>query len=172
MLIWGGVLERHPKLKVVVTEATGSWLPHMVALMDDFYYVKNHEEISKIIPNPPSFYWNRQCYVGASPPFGRREVDSRGEMGLHTIMWGSDYPHLEGTWPYTVERMKAMFSGIPREEAGLMLSGNAAKVYDFDMAKLDTIAARIGPSVDDFETAPAAGTREYWETWRTVGGAR
>ena len=64
-----------------------------------------------------------------------------------------------------------MFSGIPREEAKIMLSGNAAKVFDFDMVKLDAIGARIGPSVEDFETAPPAGEREYWETWRTVGAA-
>ena len=170
-LIWGGVMERHPKLRVVVTEATGSWLPHMIALMDDFYYVKNHEEISKIIPNPPSFYWNRQCYLGASTPFGRREVEHRDEFGVRSIMWGSDYPHKEGTWPYTEYRMKAMFAGVPEEETALMLGGNAAQCYNFDLGKLDPIAARVGPIVSELSEVTEEQAKGYWESWTSIPNA-
>lgn len=49
-------MERHPKLRAVITEATASWLAQMIEMMDDFYQWKNPEEIRKIIPHPPSFY--------------------------------------------------------------------------------------------------------------------
>jgi predicted TIM-barrel fold metal-dependent hydrolase len=61
------------------------------------------------------------------------------------MMWGSDYPHPEGTWPHTREAMVETFRGLPEEEITAMLGGTAAEFYRFDTQKLAPIAARIGP---------------------------
>jgi len=60
-------------------------------------------------------------------------------------MWGTDYPHPEGTWPITRKMMTETFIGLPEDEIEAMLGGNAAKWYGFDVEKLNPLAARIGP---------------------------
>jgi predicted TIM-barrel fold metal-dependent hydrolase len=76
----------------------------------------------------------------------RPEVEARHQIGLGSLMWGSDYPHPEGTWPDTSARMHASFHGVPEEDVAAILGGNAAEVYGFDVEKLAPLVARIGPS--------------------------
>ncbi len=60
-------------------------------------------------------------------------------------MWGSDYPHPEGSWPFTKDQMHATFHGLPEDEVTAMLGGNAADFYGFDKEKLAPLVAKIGP---------------------------
>jgi len=78
----------------------------------------------------------------------------RAEIGVGNIMWGSDYPHPEGTWPYTREQMVETFRGLPEGELRAMLGLNAARVYGLDVASLERTAARIGPRIQDFRVSP------------------
>ena len=73
----------------------------------------------------------------------------RHEIGLDTIMWGSDYPHPEGTYPFTTECLRHTFHDVPADEVQAILGGNAARVYGFDMAKLQPVADRVGPLASD-----------------------
>jgi predicted TIM-barrel fold metal-dependent hydrolase len=75
----------------------------------------------------------------------RREVELRHAIGVGNIMWGSDYPHPEGSWPETRAQMLDAFRGTPDADLEAMLGGNAARVYGFDLEKLAPLAARIGP---------------------------
>jgi hypothetical protein len=67
-------------------------------------------------------------------------------------MWGSDYPHDEGTYPYTREHLRSRFSSVPEDEMRQILAGNAAKLYDFDLDKLAPLAAKVGPTVEEVAT--------------------
>ncbi len=157
-LLWSGVFERHPKLKFVVTESGGGNVPYMLKLFDYLAEVRNPEARREIFSLKPSEYWARQCYVGASPPSGRPEVEARHEIGVERIMWGSDYPHIEGTWPESRERLREMFGGVPESEVRLMVGENAARLYDFDRERLRAIADRIGPPASELGvTRPATG---------------
>jgi predicted TIM-barrel fold metal-dependent hydrolase len=80
----------------------------------------------------------------------RREAELRYETGVANIMWGSDYPHPEGSWPVTREQMIATFRGLPEDEVAAMLGGNAARVYGFDLEKLAPLVAKIGPEKKAF----------------------
>jgi predicted TIM-barrel fold metal-dependent hydrolase len=80
----------------------------------------------------------------------RREAELRYETGVANIMWGSDYPHPEGSWPVTREQMIETFRGLPEPEVAAMLGGNAARVYGFDVGKLAPLVARIGPEKTAF----------------------
>ena len=96
----------------------------------------------------PSAYWARQCSVGASF-MSRAECDMRHAIGVPTILWGSDFPHDEGTWPDTAEALHATFSGVPADELRAMLGGNAIRVYGLDPAVIEAHAARVGPALEE-----------------------
>lgn len=78
----------------------------------------------------------------------REDADDRARVGVDKIMWGADFPHDEGTFPYTREALAHTCAGIDPAEVSMMLSGNAAEVYGFDVAKLQDVADRIGPEVE------------------------
>jgi predicted TIM-barrel fold metal-dependent hydrolase len=147
-LMWGGVFERHPKLKFVLTELGSTWLPETLRQLDGQYTGKFAPQIRKTLSLKPSEYWARQCYVEAmflTPT----ERDQRHAIGVNNIIWGSDYPHLESTWPHTKEKLRQGLAGVPELELRALLGENAARVYNLDLAKLAPIAARVGPGVDE-----------------------
>lgn len=65
-------------------------------------------------------------------------------------MWGTDYPHPEGSWPNTHEKLMTYMKGLPETDLEAMLGGNALDCYQLDAAGLNAIAARIGPRRTDF----------------------
>ena len=71
----------------------------------------------------------------------------RDVVGVDRIMWGSDFPHLEGCWPFSRQHLRLAFAGVPEDEVRLMVGRNAADVYGFDWPLLDTLADRHGPTV-------------------------
>jgi hypothetical protein len=96
----------------------------------------------------PSEYFARQCHVGAS--FIRQhEVPLRAAVGVDKIMWGSDFPHLEGCWPWSHDHLRLAFADVDPDEVQAMVGGNAAALYGFDLDALAPVAARVGPTVDE-----------------------
>ena len=130
MLAWSGAFERHPGLTLVMTEQGSGWVPDTLAQLDDFYGQPMFRHLRRQLPLAPSEYFRRQCYVGAS--FVRPdEVAARHAIGVDKLLWGSDYPHIEGTWPHTAERLAEAFAGVPDDEVAAMCRDNAAGVYGF-----------------------------------------
>jgi predicted TIM-barrel fold metal-dependent hydrolase len=159
-LIWGGVFERFPRLRLAITESTTVWVPETLALLD-FRYSETHYaaklgDYRSHLSMKPSEYFRRNVFLGASC-MPRREAEMRHEIGVPNIMWGSDYPHPEGSWPETRAQMRATFQGLPEAEVEAMLGGNAARLYGFDTEKLGPLVARIGPPRSEF--AGPAGAR-------------
>jgi predicted TIM-barrel fold metal-dependent hydrolase len=154
-LMFSGVFERHPKLQFVLTETGLGWAPGVLAQLDNFYQqMKHNDQCSEhIFGGPtvakmsltPSEYFARQCHIGASflPP---RECALRHEVGVDRIMWGTDYPHVEGSYPYTRELLRLSFAGLDPAEIQQLVGLNAAQVYGFDLEALAPLAARFGPT--------------------------
>jgi hypothetical protein len=67
------------------------------------------------IAEPPSFYARRNCWYGASFP-SPRDIEGRETVGIDRILWGNDYPHYEGCFPYSRENMRFAFSDVPEQE--------------------------------------------------------
>jgi predicted TIM-barrel fold metal-dependent hydrolase len=155
-LIWGGVFERHPKLRFAITESTTIWVPHTLELLDQRYdqthYSAKLGDFRSHLPLRPSEYFRRNVFLGASC-MPRREVELRHQIGVDNILWGTDYPHPEGSWPYTRAQQLESFHGVPEAELAAMLGGNAARVYGFDADKLAPLVARIGPEKRAFQDA-------------------
>jgi hypothetical protein len=96
----------------------------------------------------PSEYWARQCHVGAS--FMRpAEAPLRSVVGLDRVMWGSDYPHLEGSHPFSRQALRAAFADVEPAEVQRIVGTNAARLYGFDLEALAKVAASIGPTHEE-----------------------
>ena len=143
-LIWSGVFERHPRLKFVMTEQGSSWVVGALAQLDSQYELPMFRHLRRKLPRKPSEYYHQNAYIGAAF-MDDTSATQRYEIGVDKLMWGSDYPHIEGTWPHTAEKLSRAFADVPRAEVAKMLGETAAKVYGFDVPKLSSLVAQIGP---------------------------
>jgi predicted TIM-barrel fold metal-dependent hydrolase len=64
-------------------------------------------------------------------------------------MWGSDYPHMESAWPLTRQKLHELVKGIPEDDVRAIVAGNAVNCYGLDACRLQSIADRVGPVVDE-----------------------
>ncbi|MEV6783079.1 amidohydrolase family protein [Streptomyces sp. NPDC051098] len=160
-LIFGGAFRRHPGLTLVLTEQGSGWIPGVLDMLDYYHgrlvaaaartataESRFGAGLAGAMGRGPSEVWRDNCFVGAS--FMRpHEVPLRDRIGLDKIMWGCDYPHDEGTTPYSREGLRIAYAGLPPHEIAVMAGGNAARVYGFDLGLLDPIAASVGPTVEE-----------------------
>jgi predicted TIM-barrel fold metal-dependent hydrolase len=147
----GGVFERFPDLRLVFAEIYASWIPAELARIEEAFHRSSAligEDIRKSLSLTPHEYWMRNGAVGATF-MTPGEARMRHDIGLETIMWGSDYPHPEGTYPFTIECLRHTFHDVPAGDVQAILAGNAARIYGFDMAKLQAIADDVGPPLDE-----------------------
>jgi predicted TIM-barrel fold metal-dependent hydrolase len=161
-LMVSGVFERFPGLKFVTTELGAAWVPDLLKLLDFFMNSVREGQLGELRYSDGSAptksateYFHQNCWVGASMP-GRVDVAARHTVGVDRWMWGSDYPHDEGSYPNTKAAVRKAFHDVDPEETRAMLGGNAAKLYGFDLDALAPLAAEHGPKVADVHTPPAA----------------
>ena len=158
-LLLSGVFERFPRLKFVMTEAGCSWVPPLLERLDaTIARIRDTGSTGEIrygqesvLPKLASEYFEQNCWMGVSQP---RPADAaaRHKIGLHKWMWGSDYPHDEGTYPFTREHLRALFHDVDRAEMQQLLAGNVAELYGFDLAALAPAAAQHGPTAAEIAT--------------------
>jgi predicted TIM-barrel fold metal-dependent hydrolase len=121
-----GVLARHPDLRMVFVETGAGWLAYCCERMDEAF--EEHEQwVEPKLDERPSEYVRRQCHVtlGADrAPLLAREI-----TGVDALLWASDYPHPEGTFPESQRIVREIFEGIPDDERHAIVAGNAARLY-------------------------------------------
>jgi len=121
-----GVLERYPDLHVVSVEGQLGWLSFTQHYLDHIWEKHRHWTKSEL-RKPPSFYFKRQIHATfMEDPVGLRE---REHIGIDNIMWSSDYPHSETTWPNSRKLTDDWMRDFPDEERRKILYGNAARLY-------------------------------------------
>lgn len=158
-LILSGVFERFPRLRFVITELGCAWIPELLRRLDlTLEQIRSTGETGEIKyldeslpPRSATEYFHQNCWVGASIP-GPADVEARHAIGIDRFMWGSDYPHDEGTHPHTREHLRRRFHDVDPVEVAMMLGTNAAKLYDFDLGALQPLADRVGPTVEEVAT--------------------
>ncbi len=157
-MIWGGVFEKFPRLKVAITEGTIVWVPEYLHLLEHRYAQTRESQklgdYTSHLSMSPTDYFNRNVNLGASC-LSRREAEMRNDIGTTNIMWGSDYPHPEGTWPITPEQMHTSLDGLPELDIEAILGRNAIEFYGLDEKDLIPHAERIGPARDSFQSNKA-----------------
>jgi len=147
-LLWSGAFERHPNLKYVFTETGVGWVLEKLRVLEFKAADPMFKHFTRDLSLGPTEYFQRQCFLGASF-MPAHEGRFRHRIGVDKLMWGSDYPHLEGTWPNTLKKLSETFGDYPEEEIRAILGLNAAEVYGFDLDELQPIADEIGPTVDE-----------------------
>lgn len=154
-MLLSGVFERFPRLKFVMTEGSASAFPPLLEQLDGIIAAVRKGEIGELkytaenaLPRSATEYFHQNCWIGASFP-GPKDAEVRKMMGADRFMWGSDYPHDEGTPPYTREHLRQVFHDVPEAEMRTILAENAAKLYGFDLDALAPLAAQYGPTVDE-----------------------
>ena len=132
-MILSGVFERFPRLRVGSVEHELAWIPFFLDQMDYTYTQR-----------PPRGDWYRFRESGALPSdFFRRHVFSsfqedaigirvRDVIGVDTLMWGSDYPHTESTFPRSQEILGHILEGVEPGDVLKIVATNAADLYHFD----------------------------------------
>jgi predicted TIM-barrel fold metal-dependent hydrolase len=124
------VLERYPELRVILVECGIGWLAFAMQAMDESH-VKHAVRRHWSLPLPPSEYVKRQVKLTfQEDPVG---LSLRHFTGVECLMWGSDYPHHEGTWPHSRAAIEEQFSGIPDEEVRRIVCTNAADLFGFEI---------------------------------------
>jgi predicted TIM-barrel fold metal-dependent hydrolase len=125
-----GVLATFPELKVVMTECNAGWLGWAMFQMDEAY-VKHAHWAKPKLEMPPSEYCRRQ--VQATFQEDPIAIANRHFTGLRCLMWGSDYPHWEGTWPNSPTAVDKLFQGVPEDEVDQIVRRNAIDTFKFQL---------------------------------------
>ena len=145
-MMWSGAFERHPGLKYMLTEVGCGWILEKLRVLEFKAANPIFKHFTKGLTLSPTEYFERNCWIGASF-LPAHEGKLRHEIGVDKLMWGSDYPHLEGTWPNTMKALTETFGDYPEQEIRDILGLNAAGAYGFDVNELTPIASEIGPSI-------------------------
>ncbi len=122
-----GVFERFPKLQFATIEAGAGWVPYALWAMDQGYD-KHAFWVSPRLKERPSEYFRRHGHASfQDDPIG---LEGKKWMGIDSILWGNDYPHLEGTWPYSSEVFDSYSTLLTRDEKAKVLGLNAARLFN------------------------------------------
>ncbi len=128
-VILSGVCERHPRLRLVLGESGIGWLPYILERLDDTYEERLADDLR--LPEPPSAYFKRQIYATFQKDV--HGVRTMAAIAPDNVMWGSDYPHRDGTWPFSQKAIVEQFRGIDETIQHKMLWGNVRHLYRLDL---------------------------------------
>ena len=103
----------------------------------------------------PSDYFRKHMFVGCSALPDENSTKDYYDIGIAHVLWGTDYPHPEGTWPATLEKMTTSLGGLPEVDIQQMFAGNLLEIYDVNAAPMWELAAKIGPPKSRFATRAA-----------------
>ena len=125
-LIFGGVLERYPAMRVVIGESGIGWIPYVLERMDAEW----EDQFKDLgLSLPPSEYWRRQCK--ATYQTDRVGIKLLDEIGVDNVMWGSDFPHPDGVWPDSREFIQRELGHLAADVRRKIVCENAGKFYGF-----------------------------------------
>jgi predicted TIM-barrel fold metal-dependent hydrolase len=130
-MVFGGVFERYPGLRVGAVEFEISWAPYFITTMDSFYKERVGGVSLKRFKNDmmPSDFFRRNVFIGfQEDDLG---IELRHRIGVENLLWGSDYPHAESTFPKSREILERILQGVPEEEKAKIAGDNTAKLYHF-----------------------------------------
>jgi len=125
----GGILERHPTLKVAFLEANCSWLPWLLWRLDEAYELEGDLDMRELTM-PPSAYFKRQCIASVEPDElpARYAIDF---LGNDNLVYSTDYPHGDSRYPHATESFLEL--PITDEDKRKILWDNCARFYDYEL---------------------------------------
>lgn len=137
-LLFSGILDRFPTMRVVTVESGIGWIPYLLETLDHQY--DNLEVWKDGLKSKPSEAFRRQVY--ANFWFEREGILNRHKIGVGNILYETDFPHPTSTWPNSKRCREASLEGVPANEREMILIDNAVKVYRLDVDKSALSPAR------------------------------
>jgi len=132
-MIFAGVFDRHPSLRVGTIEHELGWIPHFLDRLDYTYTQRQDNTSWYRLQNfalPSDAFRNSVFCSFQEDGLG---IQERATIGREGLMFGSDYPHSESTFPRSVEIMSARLDGVPAHEQDMILFENVSRIYGFDL---------------------------------------
>jgi predicted TIM-barrel fold metal-dependent hydrolase len=126
-LICRGVATRHPSLKFVVAEFNAGWIAHWLDRIDQGLMREYRFKEEEYTGEHPMEIWHRQFY--ATIEDDRAALLTRDIIGVDRLLWGSDYPHVDSTWPCSQDVLGEMFEGIPDDVRRKITYDNVRTLY-------------------------------------------
>ena len=130
-IIFSGVFERHPDLQIGAVEFEASWVPHFLQRMNYHYTQTAQRETWHRFKEDmlPGDYFHRNVFVGFQED--ALGIRLRDIIGVDNLLWGSDYPHQESTFPRSLKVLEEILVDCSDEEKFKIAGGNAARIYHF-----------------------------------------
>ncbi len=135
------LIERYPNIRIALGESGIGWLPYALDRMDFEWEDRFHDLGLRM---KPSDYWRRQCK--ATFQFDRIGTKLIDDMGVETLMWGSDYPHGDGVWPDSSKYIAEQFGHLPADVMHKMTCENAGRFYGLIKEPGSPRSAQLSPS--------------------------
>jgi predicted TIM-barrel fold metal-dependent hydrolase len=129
-LLTGTLFDRHPKLKIVLAEADTGWLPWLLERVDRGHLRYGAQNGIKLKLKPSEYFQRNMMAAFIQDRVG---VYTRAFTGADNLMWSSDYPHTDTTWPKSRESIAHDFEGVSQADLVKMTYTNAAKLYGFEL---------------------------------------
>lgn len=126
-LILTGTFTRHPQLRVVLVESGLSWIPYMLDRLDRVSVKSRWAERGMPLEEPPSYYWRTN--LAATFEEDELGLALRDRIGVDNLLWATDYPHPDCTWPDSRAVIEEQFTGCSEVEVRKMVCDNAARLY-------------------------------------------
>lgn len=134
-MIFSGVFERHPKLQIAIVEFELSWIPYVLTNMDYTYRERNEETLYRFKGDTlPSDFFAQNVHVSFQED--NVGIRLRDLIGVDCMMWGSDYPHSESTFPRSRQVLDGILQGVDEEERAKIVCHNTARLYGFDLERI------------------------------------
>tara|TARA_R110001592_G_scaffold260403_1_gene524971 strand:+ start:77957 stop:79129 length:1173 start_codon:yes stop_codon:yes gene_type:complete len=127
IMIYGGVFQRFPDLKLVSVESGVGWFAFAANYMDETWHKQRHW-VNSVLDKAPSYYMDKNIY--GSFIHDRVGILTRDMPGAGNIMWSSDYPHSETTFPDSQDKITELFEGVPEADKNMILGGRANKLFN------------------------------------------
>jgi predicted TIM-barrel fold metal-dependent hydrolase len=125
-MVFTGIFDRFPALKVVSVESNFGWAPFVWEQSDDQHRRQQAWDQWKLQRNP-SEYWKENIYYTFLED--RYGIQNRHAVGVDKVMWSNDYPHTVTQFPESRRYIDEMFTGVPEDEKRMMISENARRIY-------------------------------------------
>ena len=141
--LYSGVLHRFPGLRLMYAEAQIGWIPYVLERADDVWETHRGWSNSKLYcPEPPSTYYYRQitsCFF--KDAVGVTMID---QVGLDNVVFETDYPHQDGTWPHSREAAARQFGHLDQPAVNRIARGNAIALLGLDLPSEPAVGAEVG----------------------------
>jgi predicted TIM-barrel fold metal-dependent hydrolase len=125
-LVAGGALQRHPNLRVLISEGGATWAPFVGDRLNEAY--RQHPMFDDgRLPKPPKEYIMGQVY--ASFQHDETAIPAMTAMGYRNVLFGTDYPHIEGTYPHTQKVLAELLSGVDAETSARVRYGSFHELF-------------------------------------------